>query len=72
VPHQFPHVGDRLERHDLGDDERPRQRARPIRAGQRLTPTQRNEANVAEHGTSLKLAAIRSWGTAPDDRQRNI
>jgi hypothetical protein len=24
-----------------------------------------NEANVAEHGTSFKLVAIRSWGTAP-------
>src|SRR5580698_5057890 len=27
------HVGERLERHDFWDNERPRQRARPIRAG---------------------------------------
>jgi hypothetical protein len=24
-----------------------------------------NDVNVAEHGTSFKLAAIRSWETAP-------
>ena len=24
VPHQLPHVGKRLERHDIGDDERSR------------------------------------------------
>jgi hypothetical protein len=62
---QRPHVAERFERRDFGDDERPAQRARPIRAGQRLTPAQRNEANVPCGGTSFKLAAIRSWGTAP-------
>jgi hypothetical protein len=62
---QRPHVAEPFERRDFGDDERPGQRARPIRAGQRLTPAQRNEANVPCGGTSFKLAAIRSWGTAP-------
>lgn len=31
VPHQRAHVGEGLERHDRGDDQRLRQRARPVR-----------------------------------------
>jgi hypothetical protein len=33
VAHQFPHIGECLERHDIGDDERPGQGTRPVRAG---------------------------------------
>jgi hypothetical protein len=42
MAHQLAHVGERLERHDLRDDERPRQSASPIRAGRRYSfaPTQ--------------------------------
>ena len=35
MPDQSAHVGERFERHDIGDDERSGQDARPIRAGQR-------------------------------------
>ena len=33
VPYQLAHVGERLQRHDIGDGERLWQRTRPIRAG---------------------------------------
>jgi hypothetical protein len=36
VARQLPHVGERPKRRDLGNDQRLRRRARPIRAGQNL------------------------------------
>jgi hypothetical protein len=71
MPHERPHIVERLERHDRGDNKRPRQCTRPIRAGKGLllrivtgaqcgvNPNATSSYDVAADRPKIPLATLR-------------
>jgi hypothetical protein len=65
MPDQCAHVGQRLDRHDIGDDERPRQSARPIRAGNEPAPYATRQVQCAAPRNVVQARRDSLSGTAP-------